>query len=106
MAITSNRDYLIKTLAKFNLSEDDVDLILLDSPEVPSDAAPNVKACKTAMYKSMSSILPLANVGESGYSVSWNMEALKMWYTSLCLELGVANMLAGKPKIRNRSDVW
>ncbi|MGE5498468.1 MAG: DUF6706 family protein [Syntrophothermus sp.] len=34
------------------------------------------------------------------------MEALKMWYTSLCLELGLPNMLAGKPKIRNCSDVW
>lgn len=106
MAITTNRDYLLKSLAKFNLTDDDIDVILLESPELQPDATPNVTACKVAIWKSMSAILPLANIGESGYSLSWNMDGLKMWYTALCTELGKENLLGGKPKIRNRSNYW
>lgn len=106
MAITTNREYLLKALAKFNVSEDDVDLILLESPEILPDATPDVTGCKLAIHKAMSVILPLANIGESGYSVSWNIEALKMWYTSLCAELGKENLISGRPKIRDRSNLW
>ena len=105
MAITTNRGYLLAALAKFNVSEQEVDLILVESPEILPDATPDVTACKLAIYKSMSVILPLANIGESGYSISWNMDALKMWYNSLCVELGKPNAI-GKPKIRNRSNLW
>ena len=105
MAITTNREYLIASLAKFNLTEDDIDLILVESPAILPDDAPNVTACKLAIYTSMSIILPLANIGESGYSVSWNIDALKMWYSALCTELGKPNAI-GKPKLRNRSNLW
>lgn len=104
MAITTNRDYLIKSLAKFGISEDDVDVILVESPDLVGSATINVTACKQAIHKSLSVILPLANTSEGHYSVSWNMEALKLWYGALCTELGKANVL--KPAIRNRSNMW
>lgn len=104
MAITTNKDYLIKALAKFNVLEDDVDVILLDSPELSPEATPNARACKLAIHKSLSSILPAANISESGYSISWNMDALKMWYKALCAELGLPSAIG--PKIRNRSNLW
>jgi len=104
MAIGTNREYLTKALAKFNVSADDIDVILADNSAVNGDTTLDVKACKLALYNSMSSILPLANVGESDYSVSWNIEALKLWYKALCKELGKPNAL--KPVIRNRSDRW
>lgn len=104
MAITTNKEYLLKSLAKFNISEDDVDVILAESPTVIGTASVNVKACKEAVYRSLSSILPLANVSEGHYSVSWNMEALKLWYNALCKELGKPSV--SRPAIRNRSDIW
>jgi hypothetical protein len=52
----------------------------------------------------MSAILPVANVSEGGYSLSWNIDALKMWYTSLCNEIGRPNVV--KPKVNNRSNMW
>lgn len=106
MAIDTNKDYLIKSLAKFNVTEDDVDILLLDSPELGGygQGAVNVKACKLAIYKSMSSVLPIANVSESQFSVSWNYDALKLWYAALCKELGKPNLI--KPAIRNRSNFW
>jgi len=104
MAITTNRDYLLKSLAKFNISEDDVDVILAESTELNGSGTLSVASCKQAIYKSLSSILPLANISEGHFSVTWNMEALKLWYNVLCKELGKPNAL--KPAIRNRSDLW
>ena len=105
MAIQSNKEYLTKTLSRFNLTEDDIDLILAEHPEL-EEANFNVSMCKNAMYKSMSAILPVANISEGGFSISWNMDALKMWYNALCKELGKENILGGKPKVRNRGNSW
>lgn len=105
MAIQSNKEYLTKTLSQFNLTEDDIDLILAEHPGL-EEANFNVSMCKNAIYKSMSEILPVANISEGGFSLSWNMDALKMWYNALCKELGKENILGGKPKVRNRSNSW
>lgn len=102
MAITTNQEYLKASLAKFNVTNDDIDLIMLDHPELNS--ALNPTACKLAIYASLSTILPLTDVSEGGYSVSWDIERLKLWYDSLCKELGKPNVL--KPSVRNRSDLW
>lgn len=104
MAISTNKDYLLKSLAKFNISEDDVDVMLADSSDIDPEGTLDVSACKNAIYKSMSSILPLSNVGEGGYSVSWNIDALKLWYNALCKELKKPNAL--KPAIRDKSNYW
>lgn len=104
MAITTNQEYLQKTLSRFNLSFDDVELIMVEYPEL--EGVFDVRSCKLAIYNSMSAILPMANISEGGFSVSWNMDALKMWYAALCKELGKENVLGGKPKVRNRSNSW
>jgi hypothetical protein len=48
----------------------------------------------------------MQNISEGGYSISWNMEAAKLFYNSLCSELGLENVLVGRPKVRNRSNLW
>ena len=48
----------------------------------------------------------LQNVSEGGYSISWNMEAVKLYYAALCNELGKENVLVARPKVRNRSNIW
>ena len=102
MAITTNREYLQAALSKFNLTADDIELIMVEYPNL--EGSLDAKACKEAIYSKFSAILPVANVSEGGFSVSWNIEAIKMYYQTLCNELGKPNML--KPKIRNRSNFW
>jgi hypothetical protein len=46
------------------------------------------------------------NVSEGGYSISWNMDAVKLFYAALCNELGVENVLVNRPKVRDRSNFW
>lgn len=103
----TNKEYLTKSLNGLNLTEDDIDIILLKSNLTGSDAV-NVTECDRAVYKRFSVILKgtMQNVTEGGYSVSWNMDAVKMFYNGLCNELGVENVLVAKPKLRNRSNMW
>lgn len=102
MAITTNKEYLKAALSRFNVTDNDIDLIMLDHPELNGEL--NVRACKLAIYASLSAILPTSDVSEGGFSLSWDIEKLKMWYKSLCAELGKPNVLG--PTIRNCSDLW
>lgn len=99
----TNKHYISIKLTKFGLSADEIDAIMIENG-IDENGEVDVIACKTAMYNSMSSILPVADVSESDYSIKWNLEALKVWYRSLCTELGKENVLV--PKVRNRSNYW
>lgn len=101
MAITTNREYLAAMLNRFGLTSDDVDLLIAEHPEL--EGALNVAACKTAMYNSFSTILN-GNISEGGFSLTWDTERLKMWYNSLCRELGKPSAI--QPVVRNRSNFW
>lgn len=103
----TNKQYLTKSLNGLNVSEDDIEIILLKSL-IDADSTADVLVCDNAVYSRMSIVLKGAtqNVSEGGYSISWNMEAVKMYYSALCNELGKENVLVGRPKVRNRSNSW
>lgn len=100
------KEWMIATGARFQLTEADVDLIILNRADlIPDpDAAVDVTTAKTALCKEFASIIPLANVSEGGYSITWNWDALKLWYSQTCAELGLQDVT--KPQIRNKSFVW
>lgn len=104
----TNKEYLSKSLNGLNVSSDDIDVILakagLDGNAVMTDT----KGCDNAVYQRFSVVLKgmTQNVSEGGYSISWNIEAVKMFYNALCNELGKENVLVGKPKVRNASNWW
>ena len=102
MAITTNREFIKAMLKRFNVSDDDVDIIILEHPEL--NGSLNVKACKYAIYSSLSAVLPTSDMSEGGFSLSWDIERLKLWYKSLCKEIGMPNALG--PSIRNKSNIW
>lgn len=110
MAITNNKEYISATLGGFNVSDDDIDLILLKAG-MNGEGPIDIQRCDDAIYNRLSVVLKAAsaNVSEGGYSVSWNMEALKLYYATLCSELGKPNKLeqsVPQPRIKNMSDVW
>ena len=85
------KEYLTATLSRFNLSETDIDLIIIN--QGLEDGEVDVKTAKMAIFKEFSLVLPLANISEGGFSISWNFEALKMWYSQLAHELGEVDLL-------------
>ncbi len=103
----TNKEYLTKSLSGLGVSDDDMDIILLKSG-LDSSHEVDVKAADTAVYDRFSVVLKgaMQNVSEGGYSISWNMEAVKLYYSQLCGELGKKNILEARPKIRNRSNYW
>lgn len=105
--VMTNKQYLAKALSGLNISEDDIDIVLLKA-SLDGDAEADVRACDVATHQRMSVILKgvMQNVSEGGYSISWNVEAVKLYYNALCNELRFENVLFARPKIRNKSNLW
>ena len=103
----TNKEYITKSLNGLNVSDDDIEIIMVKS-NITGDDDADVSACDMAIYNRMSVVVKAMtqNVSEGGYSLSWNMDAVKLFYTALCNELGVENVLMSHPKIRNRSNLW
>lgn len=103
----TNKEYVTKTLNGLAISDDDVEIIMLKG-SVDADAPADTNACDMAVYRRMSAVIKgmTQNVSEGGYSISWNMDAVKLFYAALCNELGVENVLVNRPKIRDRSNCW
>lgn len=100
------KEWFSRTVSRFGVEGGDVDLMLANQQDaIPDpDAEVDTTTAKRALCKEFGSIIPLANVSEGGYSVSWNWEAIKFWYNQTCSELGITPMTM--PKVRNRSNRW
>lgn len=100
------REYLTTTSKRMGAEASDVELILVEQKALIPDAdvEVDVTRAKTALCRSFATMIPLANISEGGYSVSWNMEAVNRWYELTCDELGIAP--ATKPRLKNRSNLW
>lgn len=100
------REYIELTLKQFNVTSDDVSLILVNqSAAIPSpedDVNPII--AQRAICMEIGIYLPKANVSEGGFSLSWNMDAIKMWYEATCAKIGIQPTT--KPRIRVRRNIW
>lgn len=98
------KEYISKSLSKFEVSSDEIELIMVDNGLVGTDIVSPLTA-KQAICKSIGEWLPVkSSVSEGGVSISWNLEAIKLYYSSLCVELGIYDISV--PKIRDRSNRW
>lgn len=100
------KEWFSRTVSRFGVEGGGVDLMLANQQDaIPDpDAEVDTTTAKRALCKEFGSIIPLANVSEGGYSVSWNWKAIKFWYNQTCSELGITPMTT--PKVRNRSNRW
>lgn len=98
------KEWMKATGSRFNLSDADVELILTNE-HLNADDAVDVDKAKRALVKEFSMMIPMCNVSEGGYSISWNVEAMKLWYNQVCGELGI-DPVGTMPKIRNKSNRW
>jgi hypothetical protein len=100
------KEWITATTKRFTIGTTDVELMLFNQRELIPDenAEADITTAKTALCREFANIVPVANVSEGGYSISWNWEAIKLWYNQTCSELGLIPV--GKAKIRDRSNRW
>ncbi len=102
----TNKEYISTILGKFGVSAAEIDILLLEQSIIPDDPITETRSLKVAMYNQLPLMMAgLQEVSEGGYSVKWNMEGVKAWYSALAAELGLDNKLFPKPKITSKS-VW
>lgn len=87
----TNKEYIIAVTQKFNFSDTDLAILFENQKGIITDpeAECDTNACKRAIVAEIANVLPLYNVSEGGYSISWNYEAIKLWYRMACNELGI-----------------
>ena len=90
----TTKEYLTATLSKFQISENEIDLLMLNQ-KLEDGELSDLIAAKTAIYNEFSALIPLMDVSEGTMSIRWNLPALRMWYSLLAKELGKEDVLAG-----------
>lgn len=102
------REWFIKTTGKFGMTAEDVELILTNQQDVipDPDAEVDVTVARRALVAEAEVLIPMANITEGGYSVSWDREAFFAWYRAVCKKLGIEDTLTPHPTATDRSNIW
>jgi len=104
------REWIAATVSRFHVTpaniDANVDLILTNQmqliPDADSDV--NITVAKFALCSEFAAFIPLSDIREGDISISWNFEAIIMWYLFTCKELGITPV--NMPKITDKSNRW
>lgn len=104
------KEYVEVAIGKFGLTESEIEFLLTEAdldPYATVTDSTSRALLKTAMYKHIPLMVAgLSSVSEGGFSMSWNIEGIKLWYSLLAKELGLEDLMSTRPKIRDKSYVW
>ena len=100
------KEWITATAKRFMIGTADVELILFNQRDaIPDETAEaDITTAKTALCREFANLIPLCDISEGGYSISWNWNAIKFWYNQTCAELGIIPV--NKPKLKDRSNRW
>ena len=98
-------DYISQKFQTFgiNLSEADLLEISLSSMISGEDemGPSNSGLISVSMAEFLPSLLLRAtSISENGFSMSWNIQGVKEYYSFLCKKYGLEDILSDKPKVR------
>jgi hypothetical protein len=100
----TTRQYLQIALSKFEVGDSLIDLVVVENSLDP-DSDVSVDEVKRAIHRSLGTWLPVqTSISEGGVSMTWNLDALKLYYSALSRELGLEDIT--KPTIRDMSNIW
>ena len=97
-------DYILQKFQTFgvNLSEADLlDMCLASKisgeDEMNEDCHGRVSVAITKFIPSL--LLRATSISEGGFSMSWNIQGIKDYYSFLCKQYGLKDELGNKPKV-------
>lgn len=98
------KEYISDKFQSFGIQVSEADLLdmSLNSNASPDDEVTSTGAVSVAIAKFIPSLLLRAtSISESGFSMSWNTQGIKDYYSLLCRQYGLKDELNdNKPKIR------
>lgn len=102
-------EYISTTLIPFGVESPIIDLIILNQGLEPNKTIQDendIMLAKKAMFKEFGVYIPKSkNITEGGYSITWDMEAIKLWYSSLAKDLGENDNIT-ECAIINSKKMW
>lgn len=98
------REYISSKFQSFGMQVSEADLLdmSLNAKVSPDDEVTSTGAISVAIANFIPSLLLRAtSISESGFSMSWNTQGIKDYYSLLCRQYGLKDELNdNKPKIR------
>lgn len=103
-------DYIREKLGKFSVELSDAELsALLIEQQIDENAEYELGSgmiVKKALVAFIPDMLLMAEVSEGGYSIKWNIEGIKAYYSQLCSEIDSENAMSTIPKVKDQSNRW
>lgn len=93
------KEYIRQRFSAFGIQLSDADLlcISMEEGEITED---NISKIEVAIVRYIPNLLLRPNsISESGFSMSWDKQAMKDFYTLKCKEYGLEDRLNSRPKI-------
>ena len=89
----TNRAYITQSLSAFGVSTGKIELILYNAQLDPNGTAEPL-VLKRALYDNSKALLNgFTSVSEGGTSLAYDKDSFLRWYSLLCQELGLPNLL-------------
>lgn len=96
-------DYIQQKFQTFGIHLSEADLLdmclnanVSGEDEMPPDNHTRVHVSITRFIPSL--LLRATSISESGFSMSWNLQGIKDYYSLLCKQYGLKDELSNKPK--------
>lgn len=97
------QDYIKQKFQTFGIQLSEADLLdmclnskISGEDEMNEDCHGRVSVSIAKFIPSL--LLRATSIGESGFSMSWNIEGIKQFYSFLCKQHGLKDELSNKPK--------
>ena len=91
-------DYISQKFQTFGINLSEADLLEIS---LSSMITSNIGLISVSMAEFIPSLLLRAtSISENGFSMSWNIQGVKEYYSFLCKKYGLEDTLSDKPKVR------
>lgn len=97
-------EYISQRFQTFGVQLSEADLLdmclsskISGEDEMSEDCQARVSVAIAKFIPSL--LLRATSISESGFSMSWNIEGIKQYYSFLCKQYGLKDELSNKPKV-------
>lgn len=97
-------EYISQRFQTFGVQLSEADLLDMCLSSKISGEDEMSEDCQTRVSVAIAKFIPslllrATSISESGFSMSWNIEGIKQYYSFLCKQYGLKDELSNKPKV-------